>query len=46
MKRWTKILPVFVVEWLAKRWLERWRLGSGETIVVAYDDVYFVVEKR
>ena len=45
MQNWTKILPFFVVEWLAKRHLERWTVAS-ETVVEPYKGVSFVVEKR
>jgi hypothetical protein len=46
MKPWTKILPMFVVEWLAKRNLERFHYqATNETIVNPYKNVYFVVKK-
>lgn len=44
MQLWTKILPFFIVEWIAKKHLERWSMGK-ETIVEPFKGVYFVVEK-
>lgn len=44
MQFWTKILPVFFVEWFAKKHLERHTIGK-ETIVMPYKGVYFVVKK-
>ena len=49
MKSWTKILPFFIVEWLAKRNLERfniniktcnWDKSGVKQIVKPYKGVY------
>lgn len=43
LKTWTKILPFFLVEWLAKRKLARFRLYDRMDSVNPYKGVYIEV---
>lgn len=47
MQMWTKVLPFFIVEWLAKKNLERFTIMTtkqGETVVIPYKGVYIKVK--
>jgi hypothetical protein len=37
--RWTELLPLFVVRWLALRYCERITVGHGAIVVTARPDV-------
>jgi hypothetical protein len=48
MKAWTKLLPFFVVEWLAKREMERWTIdlaGKRAIVVVPYRGTFMLIEE-
>ena len=44
MKTWTKLLPFFLVELMARRWLSRNTLG-GYTVVSPYKNVWLGLEE-
>lgn len=42
MKLWTKLIPFFVVEWLAKKYMERWYdERKNKQFVMPYKGVHF-----
>jgi hypothetical protein len=43
LAKWTKVLPFFVIEWIAKRKCES-HTSSGVRWAVAYPGVWFVVK--
>jgi hypothetical protein len=49
LAKWTEILPVFVVRWIALRYCERFDYSYGSSVpfvlVAARPDVMFKVEK-
>lgn len=46
LARWTEILPLFVVRWLAVRHCERLRIKGGPTVVMARPDALFRVDLK
>lgn len=44
LARWTEILPVFVVRWLALRKCERLTLARGAVVTAARPDVLFYIK--
>jgi hypothetical protein len=46
MRKWCKILPYFVVIWMAKKWGERFYIeGIEKTCVAPYPDVIVSLKK-
>ena len=50
LARWTELLPLFVVRWMARRWCERVTTSHTErpslVMAMARPDVLFVTERR
>jgi hypothetical protein len=50
LKTWLKILPFFIVEFIAKKKLERFKeyhmLGRVKVIVIPFKNVEFIIEER
>ena len=44
MAKWTKILPFFIVKWLAKKHCERCMIGNEE-YVIAYNDTLIKIDE-
>ncbi len=40
MKWFMRLAPFIVVEWMAKKWLERWGIRKGMTAVKVFDNVW------
>ena len=45
MKTWVKLLPLFVVKWLAGRHCERTTIGN-QVFVIAFKDVLIAAERK
>jgi len=45
MRQWTKFLPFFIVEYIAKKHLEKFTIAN-ETVVIPYKGVYIRIEKE
>jgi len=43
-RRWLRIMPIFLVSWLAKRKLEKYHI-CNMVVVEAFDDTLFIVRK-
>ena len=39
MRKWTKLLPYFIIEWYAKRYMERWQFRQDYVYAPGYDVV-------
>lgn len=46
MKNWTKLLPLLLVEYIAKKHLERHRISELGVAVIPYKNVLFIIEKQ
>lgn len=46
LARWTELLPLFIVRWMARRWCERPELAEVQTFAMPRPGVLVIVKKE